>query len=119
MANAFWLLLLLPTYLNWRTSQYEQRLLFVAPSEETLQKLESNGVTREQVTQFLQAINGTYRITEEINTNLYDCDNRFRVGNLTNNEFVACADFVLSYTKHDAQILADNAAPLSVINSSR
>ena len=91
----------------------------MTPSEETLQKLESNGVTREEVAQLMQFLNGTYKITDEINANLYDCDDRFKTGNMSRNEFTACSAFVVSYTKHHAQILAENSGPLSIINSSK
>jgi len=122
VANAFWILLLLPASLNpglWWGTQYDQQLLFVQPQEETMQKLEANGIARDEVNQLMKFLNGTYKITDEINANLYECDERFKTGNMSRNEFIACSAFVVNYTKHHAQILAENSGPLSIINFSK
>lgn len=48
---------------------------------------------------------------------MQECDNRFGVGELTNETFAACATFTLSYNKHIQQIFDENLQPISVIIS--
>jgi hypothetical protein len=115
-ANAFWILFLLPIP---GLHQEQQKLFFETPSEEALKKLESQGVARNVVTQFLQNINGSYKTGNHINFIMQECDDRFREGNLTREVFAACAVFTISYTKHLQQVIDENLQPLSVITSGK
>jgi hypothetical protein len=120
VANAFWILVLLPVFLNpfWHGAQYNKDLLFVQPPEETMQKLEANGIARDEVNQLMRFLNVTYPTTLQLSNDLYDCDDHFKTGNMSRSQYRACSAFVVSYTQHLLQVAKEKAQMDSRINSS-
>ena len=120
VANAFWILVLLPAFLNpgvWRGAQYEEQLLFVQPPEETLQKLEAKGITRDEVNQLMRFLNDTYPSIVQLNDDLYYCDDHFKIGNMSRSQYMACSAFVVSYTQHLLKVVKEKEQMDSIINS--
>lgn len=122
MANAFWVLLLLPSFLNpdWRSSQYEQQFTFPAPSEETVEKLESNGVTREDIIRITETWNDILKMENEVLIDsMWTCYGLIQNGTSSLDEFRSCESLVYSIRNHEASVIVENSEPLSIIESSK
>jgi hypothetical protein len=91
------------------------QVVFLPPSEETLKKLESNGITRDEVAQLNQFLNASFAKEKDLIKNIYYCDRLFETGNMTHNMFVACSTLVKSNAYHQEQTVDENEGPLSII----
>lgn len=119
VANAFWLLLLLPNYLypDWRSPQFEQQPMFTAPSEEALTKLEVADINSDEISSLMRDANATGISWRGIMYYLDICNNLIENGNANRSVFNSCGSLLWSTENNLQSVIDESWTHIEMINS--
>lgn len=118
MANAFWIILLVPALINNALyGPHYHSQVFFQPSEDALKSFESLGVKRAEVQELNNYLNETHPIVSSVADDIFACDDQYKKGNMTHEQFLACAALIVSYTQHMLKIAKEEGKMDTAIES--
>lgn len=89
-------------------------------SEETVKKLESRVVTREDIIRITETWNDILKMENEVLVDsMLKCYGLIQNGTSSLDEYRSCESLVYSVRNHETSIIAENSEPLSIIKSSK